>query len=451
MNYRVYILIAMIVFSPLARPQAVPAGSSAQQAPLPFSGGQQTNLQYAGERFPANAFVLDAGYQASYDDNVLVSSGPGRQGDQVHDFITDLSLFHRSPRLNAVIDYSQSDELYGSLTAYNHIDQRLVTDLGFQLSPHWSSSFHDVFFDQTSPFYQGLNDAATGELGSPSAVNTSIYIPPVDQKGNLVRGDLLWQATVRTSLSAFGGTDYRSFGARQLEGHSLMNTTGESTGAQYAWRTTEHSTLGLLYTFQRLTLSGTLPVDSPSRLDNQSALSSLGWQPRPTIEIALFAGPAFIKQNASNTSADALHTQDSSPVVGEWGATVSQKVGRASWFLSADRIVNDGGGIMGFVVNSTFDVGLRWQLPIRARWDATWNLQAAQNSSLTKDNGAYDSNSQSGSFGLEHPLGNKLIARLGYNFARQSSSGTVPFDSDFHRNRISLGISVHWNAISLTH
>lgn len=54
-------------------------------------------------------------------------------------------------------------------------------------------------------------------------------------------------------------------------------------------------------------------------------------------------------------------------------------------------------------------------------------------------------------FGLEHPLHDKLFARIGYEFARQSYTGAVPFDANFHRNRVSIGITVHWNAISLKH
>src|ERR1035438_5075216 len=217
MNYKSSIFAAMIFFPVSMYPQEGNSSGSSTPAPLPFSGGQQTNLQYAGERLPANAFVIDAGYQASYDDNVLVSSGTARHGDQVNNLSTDLSLLHRGPRLNAVMEYSQAAEFYGSLTAYNHVDERLVTDLDFQLSPHWSSNFRDVFYNQTSPFYQGLDGAATSELGSPSAVNTSIYIPPIDQRGNIVRGDILWQTSVRTSLSALGGTDYRSFRPRPTD------------------------------------------------------------------------------------------------------------------------------------------------------------------------------------------------------------------------------------------
>ena len=451
MNYKVSILAAMILLPQWAFPQAEPSATSSKQPALPFSGGQQAKLQFAGERAPANVLVVNAGYQAAYDDNIVLSSGLARQGDQVNSLNTYLGIFHSGARLNAVMEYTQADEFLDKLTAYNHIDQRLSTDLELQLDPHWSLNCQDTLYDQSSPFYQGLNGGATGELGFPSTINTTIFIPPINQRGNTVRTDLLWQATVRTSLSAFGGTDYRSFGSGQVLGHSLVNMTSYSSGATYAWRMSEHSTLGLLYAFEQLSLSGALPAGSPTQLDSQSALPSLGWQASPTIAITLFGGPAFTKVSAAQAADDGLPHQDSRPIVGEWGATASRQMGRSSLFLGVERTVDDGGGLTGFVQKTSFSAGFRWQLPVRGRWDATWNAQVAQNSSLTTETAAYRSDSQIEVFGLEHPLHDKLFARIGYEFARQSYTGAVPFDANFHRNRVSIGITVHWNAISLKH
>jgi hypothetical protein len=429
------------------------APTSVTQDPIPDGGVQRMNLKYSGELPATNLFMLDNGYQATYDDNVLGGTGTDRQGDRIQDISAHLTFVRMNPRFKVSVEYTPYYESYGEWTEYNRLDQFLSSDLSFKASARWTIRARETFDDQTGTYPPDLNGSQdTGiNLGSPSTLNTTVYVPLASQQGSSSRMDLIWQPSVRTSVSEFGSYDFRNLSDRSSQSESLMNTNEAAGGAQYAWRVNEHATVGLLYLFQRLNLTGDLPAGSPSRLDSQSILPSLEWRLRPSLEITAFAGPSAVKQIVPlETGAIQISTIDREF---SWmgGGTIAGQANRSSWFLSAQRLVNDGGGFLTFVVSSSINAGLRRQLPIPGRYDAIWNIQVVQNRALDTSSGAQNLNSQSATFSLERTFYEYLTARLGYDFTRQTSDEALPLGADFHRNRVSLCIYYHWKRIPLRH
>ena len=450
MNRNPIIAIAFVLLLPaLLQAQPESPVHSTDAAVPPYGSGEQTALQYAGVQTPSNTITLDTGYEGAYDDNVLGATGARRQGDQVHDLSANISILRQTPQMNLLLEYMPFYEFLGRFSQYNRFDQHLSADASFNLGQHWSLRIRDVFDDQMSSYRSGLSSLAASGLGSPSTLNTSIYVPFVDQQSNSSRVDLSWQGNTRNSAFLFGGYEFRNFSGTPSKSVSLLDTRGESAGAEYDWRAREHLTVGLLYLFQRLDFLGTPPVGSPTRLDVHSAYPSIGMRLRPTVQVTAFAGPQFVSATASSAP-----WPYGVPVVSnqiEWsaGGTLSRQTDKSSWSVSAQRMVSDGGGFFSFVISTNYSAGLRYMLPLQSRWDATWNVGIAQNHALSIGNTTADLYSQGASFGLEHPLRDNVMTRLSYDFINQSGTGSLPVGSDFHRNRVSLGIYFRWTGVPM--
>lgn len=451
MSHRTFILIALMSFLPLVLFAQPESNGASSQAVMPFGSGQRTSLQYANKQAPENALMLDTGYQATYDDNVIGVSGAARRGDEEQGFGAHLTVLRQSPKLSAFIEYSPSYEFYEELREYNRFDQYLGADMELKLSSRWSLRVRDVFDDQSNPYQTELNSATENGLGSPSTLNSTIYVHLAAQQSNSARADLLWQANARNSAYLFAGYEFRNYTGVHAQSQSLTDTRGDSAGAEYAWRASEHATLGALYLFQHFDLSGTLPAGSPSRLDLHGVLPSLGWRPRPSVAITAFAGPQVVIQTMAPTAAASSPASLPSQVEWAGGGTIYRQMDRTAWFLSAQRMVNDGGGLMAYVISSTFNAGFHQRVPLPGRWDATWQIALTQNRGLKGSNGAENLTEQSAGFNLEHPFRSNLTARLMYDFARQNRTEMLPVGAAFHRNRVSLGIYFRWGTFPLGH
>jgi hypothetical protein len=454
MKFKANIIVLLLLCLPsVLKAQGGNAPTSVTQDAIPDGGVQRMNLQYSGELSASNLFMLDNGYQAAYDDNVLGATGAVRQGDRIQDISAHLAFVRTNPRLKASIEYTPYYEFYEKWTEYNRLDQFLNSDLSLKVSARWTIRARETFDDQTGTYPSNLNGSQdTGiNLGSPSTLNTTVYVPLANQQGSSSRMDIVWQPSVRTSVSAFGSYDFRNLSDRSSQIESLMNTNEAAGGTQYAWRVNEHSTVGLLYLFQRLNLTGDLPAGSPSRLDSQSVLPSLEWHPRPSLEITAFAGPSSVKQIMPLEAGATLGNSIDRQISWMGGGTIAGQTNRSSWFLSAQRLVSDGGGFLAFVVSSSINAGLRRQLPLPGRYDAIWNIQVVQNRALGPSGSAQDLNAQSATFGLERAIHENMTARLGYDFTRQTSDEVLPLGAGFHRNRISFSINYHWKRIPLRH
>ncbi|HWA96030.1 MAG TPA: hypothetical protein VG844_15625 [Terracidiphilus sp.] len=423
--------------------QVVSPNNNAAPFAAAFGNGEAATLQYAGENVPSNEFVFSTGYQFSYDTNVLGASDPSGNGDQVHDLNAQVRFLHAGPRWNTTFEYIPYYEFYGKYTQYNRLNQHLSADITATLNPKWSLRLRDSFDDLTNPY--GPGSLSGGGLGSPSSLNGTIFVPLASEQGNSSRADLIWTPNGRTNAFIFGGFETRDFSQIVDTGSSLINTQGPSGGAEYSWRSTEHTDIGMLYLFERLKFSGALPVGSPKQLDIHGFLPSFGWQVSPTVQVTAFAGPEIANQTVFPTapSTALIHDQQ---VVWAGGGTVSLQKNRTSWYVTPQRIVADGGGYFSYVISTSVEAAVRQQLPFSSLWDVTLAFQAAKNEAFSAESTNLNLVGQSASVELEHPITERIIARARYNFTHQNASQGGPAGADFDRNRISLGINYQWSA-----
>lgn len=434
---------SLLVFSLPAQAQNS-GGAQDNTAGVP-GNGEKPALSYANDHLPANAMLVQTGYEAAYDTNPLSMSGPVK-ADEEQRATLDWLLLHQGSRSQARIEYRPYYEFYARNNAYSCFNQLLAADYMLRLNNRWSGRIRDDFIQQTDPNTPQTTELAPSGIGTPSGLNQTVYVPIGNERENNARVDFSYLGGPRTSLDIFAGYDDRSYSGDSLPGSSTYGTRGPNGGLDYAWRSSEHLTIGILGMVQRMGLSGILPEESGSRMDIASLFPSVGWRPRPTLEMSVFAGPQFTRQFTSDAGATAAAT---SSIQARWaaGGTMTRKAERTSLFVSAQHMVSDGGGLLTFVTNSFVEAGVRGRL--HGAWDAMADVMIARNNWLPLTVGQGNMNSGFAKLEVTRPLRKGVTLHFGYDFERQTYSGSLPQNSDFYRNHIVTAISWQWRPIPL--
>jgi hypothetical protein len=423
--------------------------SGASTMAMPFGGGQQPSLSYAGQGVPANEILLSAGSEAGYDSNVLGGAGSARAGDELYAFGPHFSVLHQGLHFVLEVDYQPYFQMYQRTTQYNHVNQSLAFDTKVKLTSQWTFHVRDSFTSQTALYQPDLGDSFVTGLGPPTTLNTSIYVPFASERDNNVRFDIGYQGSTRSSISFFGAYGQRDYlGQSTSSSQPLLNTQSVSGGWQYNYRLSEHATFGTVVMFQRFNSSGALPLGGASRVTTVSVLGSFGWHARPTVTISAFGGPQYSIPEGVVETGSAVVQPVSNQLGWAAGGTISKQAGKTSFFATVNRMVSDGGGYLAYARSSTLDFGIRRHLG--RRWDATLDLMAAQNTSFDIGFGSGNFKTQNANIGFQHPISDKLSAHISYSFTREGSSGGfLPFGADFDRNRVTVGVSYQLKGIPL--
>ena len=435
-------LLLLLSLPSLSQDSATP-----DSTPLPvtvFGGGERTRLGYQGDQVPKNILMMSTGYEAAYDDNPL-GQGPGEQADEEQSLANHASVLHQSPRMSANIDYQSSLQYFHHYTQFNRLNQNLTADEEITFNSYLSLRIRDDLVDQKGLYAPLSNVSSSSEIGSPTALNSTIYTPLNSVRANTARVDVLTQMSVRRSLDLFVGYATRTFAQA---GTPSYGTTTQSVGAEYVWRANEHGSVGVLGAYERIALNGSLLQGTASRLQSGALLPTVGWKLRPTLEVNLYAGPQLIQQLDSNASASNAGSPNAQM---EWTAGGGlTRVGRwLSAMLSAEHSVTDGGVLLSFVSNTGFSAGVRKR--IYGAWDLTVDCGFARNRSLSPNQTSAWLTEQSGRAIITHPLGRKMALNVDYEYLEQTPHGDSSIGSGFHRNRIATSIAWNWGAIRMGH
>jgi len=418
-------------------------GGSASTAGIPFGSGQTPSLSYAAQGSSSNMFLASLSSQAMYDSNAIASSGAPR-GDVIYSLGPQFVLVQATGNFTAALDYQPYFQFYQHLTAYNRVNQSLAADLSYKIGPRLTFRFRESFMDQTGTYQPQPGTDFVPGLGAPTTLNTTVYPPLLSARYNNTRLDATYQMSTRTSLTVFGAYDRAYYNNSEVTSAPVSDTQSVISGAQYAYRLTEHFTLATLYLFQPMRFLGNLPAGSISSTTVQSALISIGWRASQTLSVSLFGGPQY---------QELRRTQGTSPVqVGsptstgtpenDWswaaGGTVSKQSERTALELSASRSISNGGAWLSAVMASVASLGLHRNL--WRRWDGSCGLTYAQNQYLGSTSTPGKVNSETLSLSLGHSLSEKATIRLSYNFIQQQGTSLPTEGANFGHNQVSLGV-----------
>jgi hypothetical protein len=439
------LLIPAAVFAQLG---GLSGGSAA--APAAFGNGVQPIPTFAGTAGPSNVLLLSVNSVASYDNNVQGIAQSTKMGDELLGLGPRLALFEQRGPVGLEIDYQPYFQFYQHLTQYNRVNQALAANVTYALG-HWSFHVRDAFTDQTGTYQTESSQPLVPGLGSPTALNGTIYTPLAAQRSNDSRLDIIYRRSSRTSVSFFGGYSQRTLTNQPSSVQSLLDTVGTTGGLLYSYRLSDHATFGMLYTLQILQYQGDVPAGSAPRTVTHSAIGSLTWKATPSVSLQVFGGPQYLPahQLVADQSTGSAPANTSAPGLWSWaaGGSLAKTTEKTTFQLAGGRALTDGGGLLTTVSNiyATFGVNRR----LVRRWSAGCNATGSESTTLNYGLGTGKLNSLSGTVALDHPLSEQLDARLSYTFTRQYSTGMVPFGADLNHSIVSLTISYRLRQIPL--
>ncbi len=412
--------------------------SAAQGIESMFGSGVESGPRFANEQMPTDVILAEIGYEAAYDTNPLGLSVSASAG-QEQTVAGNLLLQHQGSRITTVIGFQPYYESFGGNLGYAQFNQLSSADISLVLMPRWSVRVRDSYFNQMGSTPLLAADVSVSPLGPPSSLNQTVYTPLVSEQENSARLDIIYRGSLRTMVDVFQGYDNRSF-SEKSSSLSLYSTRGPNTGAEYVWRSSEHSMLGILALYQGLDVAGSLPAGLPSRLEVGSAFVTAQWNPIANLELQGFAGPQIVGEPSANLGIDGSSKQI------QWGAggTIEAQGRRGALVISGSHVTADGGGLVPFVVSSSIHGA--WRRNLGGHWEVSCNLDLGRNRSFSPPGNLTQAGT---SAGLSRSFSKRAMLHIEYQFMRQMPTGNVPALSEFHRNRIVTGISWQFGALPL--
>jgi hypothetical protein len=405
-----------------------------------FGSGERPNLGYAGEQRPMNVIIGEMAYEGAWDSNILGTSGVPT-ADLEQSTAADLLLQRQGEHLQATIGYAPYYQTFLQHSQYNQFDQVASADIKMIQSDTWSVRLRDSYFRQTGPYLPLSVSALPAASGAPGDLNTTVYTPLSREQANSGRADIMYQRSQRSVIDLFGGYDDRSYSLNSSTTTSLFKTRGPNLGAEFAWRSSEHSIIGILGLFQHLDIPNA--AGSRTTIEIATLLPTWGFAPRPGWQVQAYAGPQIWAQPGIAST-----TMGSSRNWG-WagGGTVARQAETSAIFVTANRLLTDGGGLLDFVESSQVEAGLRHR--VGGRWDASLDGTFARNNEVGSVNGPGSLTEVTATASLVHPLPGHMVLHTGYELERQLSSGSAPAGAEFHRGRIACGLSWQFGAVPL--
>jgi hypothetical protein len=436
--------ISLVVFVML-----LPVGLEAQTAspPVPpqaqpsvYGSGGQTPLRYAGEAAPVNQLALSLGVSTFYNDNILQRNSQ-RLSDEAVSFESHLTLSRQTENLTLSFDYLPYFLLYRQITQFDRLNHNADLNLTYRLSSHFNLGLHDTFSYQNGVFQSLTGQQIMSGLGSPTALNQTIFPYSIRTLSNSSGLDLTYVKSQRTSLTLTGGYNEQKFGNQGVAGQPLYNSRGVSGGFQYQYRVTEHSSIGLLLLHQDSTFGGGEVSGNNRRFQTESASVSVGSVLSPTVTVTIFGGAQYARTIGQSAAGGGIAGQ----VQPSGGGSITKQVRKTALDLSARRTVADGNGLYTLVKSTSAGLGLRRRL--MGRWDAHWHGDVARADTSQFASGKTDA--LSGVFGLDRPLLSGATLHVSYETTHQLSRGTLPILANFDRNQVTISIDYQLRAIPL--
>jgi hypothetical protein len=430
----------------------VPAGSWAQlgNAPAVYGNGEQPQVRLGDAAAVSNLVALKLSEETGYDTNVPGLS-EARFGSTFFALGPSLEVLQQRAHLVFDLYYQPYFVFYPSLPQYNRLNQALSLDTSYGFGPRLTLRVRDSFSYQTGTSEPGSHNSPLDGLGPPTTLNQIAYAPFAPQLVNAMRLDAIYQENSRTSFTVFGGFNQLQFTGRPAAAQQYYDTRGLSGGFQYAYRLSEHASLAALYVCEGLNFQGNVGLDRPSRVSTQSLFGSFAYGLSPSVSLSVFGGPQFVQSRFTNSLGVNSGVANLSTLssVAQWaaGGSLTKRSDKTALSISAQRIVADGGGWMTAATNSLVNLGLRRLLA--RRWSAALDLAGGRTDGIILPYKRSSLTTESAALNLEHSLGERLTARLGYTFVLQNNNGPATAAAQFDRSRISLGLFYEAKRFSL--
>lgn len=430
MLMRIYLGFALLI----ALPACAQVEPSATGPPPPSEDAMRTPPPVSGEAFPSatgsetrlNVLRTGLNIQTAYDDNVLPLESTTPVADFSYSFRPTVALDRATPRLHQTFTYSPDFTLYQRTSSRNEADQNASANFQFGLSPHAAVSVRDTFQKSTNVF----NQPDAGVSGSTQPLTEAVVAPFADQLGNTASAEASYQFSANGMIGAGGASSFVNYlNPAQASGLSNSNTLGGS--GFYNLRLSSTQYIGAIYQYSRMTADS---VKSDSETQTNSIYFFYTRYLEHALSISVSAGPQHFDV-----------VQSPQPAYGSWTPAVTASIGwqssHANLAASYSRTVTGSGGLLGAFQSNSASASARWQLA--RTWTvgitaAYTSLESATPLLLASIPGGH---TISGTASVQHSIGERLTAELGYARLDQSYHGVTALSADPDSDRAYISVS----------
>lgn len=389
----------------------------------------------SGEAFPtegradARSNYLRAGlnFGISYDDNVFASGSAGPVSDITYSIVPRIALDQRTPRQRRSVSYGAGVTIYDPTSALNSVRQNAALNYMYRLSPRTTITMGDSFLQSSNAFNQTNLGSGEPISGSTEAPTLAVIAPYASQFANSGNVDLNYQFGKNGMIGGSGFTSFLYFpDLTQVQG--LYSFISEGASGFFSQRLTRAHYVGGSYGYSKYT---TLQYSSTTETHTISMFYT--FMLSHTLSLSVSGGPQYYNASIAN-----------GPSSDQWVPAVTASMnwrGEHSAFNARySRSVYGGGGMLGTYQSNAAGASWRWQM------ERNWSVSSSVGYILSKNVTAqqvasFPGHSVVGAAGLQHRIGERLSADLGYARLHQIYNGIAAISTAPDSDRISGSIS----------
>ena len=431
---RISLSLALLAAQPIWA-QATIDEDTQMLTPPPVSG--QAYPTTVGTEVRSNYLACGLILNTAYDDNIFGAGSTTPVRDVTYSMWPTITLSLTTSRQHRTLTYSPGFTFYQHTSALNAVDQNAALNLQYRLSPHTTISLIDSFEKSSNIFNQPyfiLGGVISGLAQPPP---TEVVAPYADLLINTGNMELSYQFSTN-SMIGFGALVTQSDYSNSAEASGLSNSKSLGGLVFYSQRLFRAQYVGL--TYQYLDSRGNIidpqagPANAHNEVQTHTPLLFYTAYLNPTLSLSLSIGPQYFEA-----------TQPPFPPFRSWVPSTMASIGwqrsHTNLVASYTRTVTGGVGLLGAFDSNSAIGSATWQM---AR---AWTVGSGASYSLNKNivpllfSSSPGGHTLTGSFSIQHVLGQHLSAELGFAHLRQSYSGIAVISNTPDSNRVYISVS----------
>jgi hypothetical protein len=385
-----------------------------------------------GAASESNELQLGIGAEGSYDDNTF-DTEPAH-GQALFSVRPHAAWNMTRRRLVSLFSYEAYVSRSGRYDFYNRTSHTFDTSLSYRWTKALTVTLNDNFVHSLDPIF-AANSLESG-AGTPGGVNPSFFGPPAVRTTNSLGAQANYRLNARSSLN-FGSNYHLNRFSETVGGASLRNSDVISGDAGYTYDFSPRMRLGASYDVMKVSMSSGFDTWS------HRALLTNDWTFRPTMTLALFAGPNYISNQFHVIVGGVSVPLSASQWTWSAGGNFTWTHNRSSLTAGATHEVNDGGGLATPVQLTSFSFSGSTHLS--RKWSGSIHGSYALNNRITGrvTPTALGSSAHYGFAGasLHRNLARNLDASLSYDHMEVLRGAGTLADTWIPRNRVTIALN----------
>src|SRR5580658_1722368 len=380
-----------------------PATETEMQTPPPVSS--QAYPTETGSETRSNYLRAGLNVQVAYNDNVEPGATSRPVSDEIYTIGSTVALDQTTPRTHRTLTYSPGFTLYEPTSALNALNQNAIVLYQYSIGPHSKVILQDSFVQASNVFDQ----PAGGVSGSTQSPTAAVIAPYAEEVSNLTSGESTLQFS-RNGMIGAGGTYSIVNYPNPAQAAGLANSHSCGGSGFYNRRLSSTQYMGVNYQYTKMTSSA---ASGSSETQVNTIYSFYTLYLEHSLSLSVSGGPQHFDVTEGQLPASASWT----PAV---NASMGWQRNRTNLAASYSRTVNGAGGLFGAFQQSSENATARWQVLRTWAVGSTASYSIFKNvtplSSLSNQGGR----SVSGNVSVQHPIGERFSAEIGYSRLHQS-------------------------------